>query len=273
MYIWLVRFVNQVKEGHVFDLSAQLAFYFLLMFVPFLLVGLALLSFFPIDGQLLLQYVSAVTPGEVDTIIERNEEMLLDVRHGGFLSFGLIVAVFATSNSLHATIRALNLAHEAEEERSFFHIRALSILFALLIIGAILVQLVLPFFIVTLDDYVARAFQIPGAALASWEWLVWAVSTATVFSVLALLYKLGPNVELTLKQVAPGALFATFGWQLSSFGLSFYVKNIASLNFLHGTLSSVIILMIWFYLVGFVLLTGGQINALQVKKTKPDFID
>ncbi|WP_171051842.1 YihY/virulence factor BrkB family protein [Alteribacter natronophilus] len=273
MQLWIVRFINQIKDGHVFDLSAQLAFYFLLMFVPFLLFSLALLSFFPIDGQLLLEYTAAVTPGEVDQIITRNEDMLLGVRHGGFLSFGLLVAVFATTNSLHATIRALNLAHDAEEKRPFLHTRALSLLFALLIIAAIIIQLVLPFFIVTLDDFVAQAFQIPGAALARWEWLVWAVSTATVFGVLALLYKIGPNVDLTFKQVAPGALFATFGWQMSSFGLSFYVKNVANFSFLHGTLSSVIVLMIWFYLVGFVLLTGGQINALQVKKTRPDFID
>ncbi|WP_026691210.1 YihY/virulence factor BrkB family protein [Alteribacter aurantiacus] len=266
MVRWITLFFHQIKEGQVIDLSAQLAFYFLLMFVPFLLFGLALLSFFPIDGQVLLNYVSAMAPGEVGAIIHNNEDMLLGIRRSGFLSFGILLSVFATTNSLHATIRALNLAHHKEENRSFFHIRALSFFFAILIIAAIIIQLVLPLFIITIDQYVATLFQIPTGILTSWEWVVWFVSTASVFLVLVFLYKMGPNVESRFRQVIPGALFATLGWQGTSFGLTLYVQHVANLSALHGTLSSVIILIIWFYLVGFVLLTGGQINAMQTKK-------
>ncbi|RNA66753.1 YihY/virulence factor BrkB family protein [Alteribacter keqinensis] len=266
MVKWITQFFHKLKEGQVIDLSAQLAFYFLLMFVPFLLFGLALLSFFPIDGKVLLEYVSAMAPGEVGTIIARNEDMLLGIRHGGFLSFGLLLSVFATTNSLHATIRALNLAHHQKEERSFLRIRMLSLFFAILIIAAILIQLILPFFIVTLDRYVASVFHIPSGILASWEWIVWFVSTVTVFGVLVFLYKLGPNVTSSFKQVVPGAIFATLGWQVTSFGMSLYVQYMANLSALHGTLSSVIILIIWFYLVGFVLLTGGLINAMETRQ-------
>ncbi|WP_096438987.1 YihY/virulence factor BrkB family protein [Alteribacter populi] len=260
---WLIRFFHQLKKGQVIDLSAQLAFYFLLMFVPFLLFGLALLSYFPIDGQMLLHLISAITPGEVDTIIEKNEEMLLGQRRSGFLSFGIVLAIFATTNSLHSTIRALNLAHGKEEERSFLKIRLLSLFLAILLIIAVIIQLVLPFFIVTLDGFIALLFDIPTIVIKSWEWVVWTVSTATVFGVLVFLYKVGPNLDLTVRQVIPGAVFTTLGWQISSFGLSFYINHFANLSIMHGTLSGVIILIIWFYLVGFVLLTGGQINAMR----------
>jgi membrane protein len=85
-----------------------------------------------------------------------------------------------------------------------------------------------------------------------------------------ILYSVAPNVKLTIKQVILGAVTATVGWQVISVLFSTYVSNFGNFTATYGSIGGVIILMLWFFLTGIMLVIGGEINAtlyLQKKKT------
>ena len=62
--------------------------------------------------------------------------------------------------------------------------------------------------------------------------------------------------------MSPGSLFATTGWVVVTQGFRIYVENFARYNETYGALGGVVVLLIWLYLTGSLLLAGGQINAV-----------
>jgi membrane protein len=71
--------------------------------------------------------------------------------------------------------------------------------------------------------------------------------------------------------VLPGAVFAAAGWIIVSMLFSFYVGTFANYSATYGSIGGIIVLMIWFYLTGTLLILGGEINALLHKRKKlPD---
>jgi membrane protein len=68
--------------------------------------------------------------------------------------------------------------------------------------------------------------------------------------------------------IVPGSVFAAIGILFATWLYSIYMKNIALKNFniLYGGLSSVVILLIWFYLIAFILIIGIQLNAAYAER-------
>src|SRR5699024_6101951 len=77
---------------------------------------------------------------------------------------------------------------------------------------------------------------------------------------LLLIYKLAPNEKVSFRHAITGALFATIFWQLTSLAFSFYVNTLGNYSATYGGLGTVIVLMIWIYLFGIIITTGGVIN-------------
>lgn len=75
-----------------------------------------------------------------------------------------------------------------------------------------------------------------------------------------------PNKRLSFKFVLPGAVAATAGWILVSMLFSYYVSEFANYSATYGSLGGIIVLMIWFYLSGMMIILGGEINALLHKR-------
>ncbi|WP_158282306.1 YihY/virulence factor BrkB family protein [Salipaludibacillus keqinensis] len=250
--------VKRFNEHGLIDLGAQCAYFFLLSLFPFLIFVISLLSFSPFtfnDVYRLLQ-IAYVPPGVLD-VIENQWEVLTNNQNTGILSLGLLFTLWTASLALNSILRALNLAYDVTERRGLVLARLISIgltigMFAVVII-ALSLQVVGSF----LKDYIAIDFFIFDADLFRWL-----LSTAIIFSVLLILYLVGPNTRLGIKEVYLGAIFATMGWQLTSFGFSIYLNRFADYSATYGTIGTVIALMIWFHLSSIIILIGGEINAI-----------
>jgi len=60
--------------------------------------------------------------------------------------------------------------------------------------------------------------------------------------------------------LTPGAAIGIVGWVLASEGLRLYLHYFNTYTATYGSLGAVIILLVWFYLSGFMLLLGGSVN-------------
>ena len=259
-----IRFVKQLVrrmiDNRLPDLSAQLAFYFLLSLFPFLIFAVTLLGFY-VSAEDVLALISRYVPVESRQLIERNVRSVLDVERGGLLSFGIIATIWPASHATNALIRALNEAYDVEESRSFWKARGLAIVLTFALIGILLVALVLPVFGKAIGTFLFSLFGLSEAFLSVWNVLRWGLSFVILFSVLVFLYYFAPNKRLGLQEIVIGSLFATISWQLVSFAFSYFVSQFGNYSATYGGLAGVIVLMLWFYLTGMILLVGGEINA------------
>ena len=79
---------------------------------------------------------------------------------------------------------------------------------------------------------------------------------------------MAPNSMIPSRYMNSGALFVTIGWTLSSAVYAYYVRNIANYSRFYGSLSNVIILMFWVYILAYIIVIGVVINVNEYKKSK-----
>lgn len=252
--------VNRINEADVMGLSAQLAYFFLLSLFPFLLFLVTLLGFLPINVDEFLNMTSTYLPGEVVEMIETNLTYLLNNRSGGLLSVSILGTLWSASNGFNAIAKSFNKAYQVEVDRSFILNRLIAFALMFLLIIVVAVALLFSVFGKVIGE---KLFGLIGLEnlISSWDLIRYTASSVTFFVAFFILYKIAPNKKIKAKYVIWGTLFTTVLWQISSLGFSYYVNTLGNYSATYGSLGTVIILMVWFYLSGIIINTGGVLNA------------
>ncbi|MFB1050932.1 YihY/virulence factor BrkB family protein [Paraliobacillus sp. JSM ZJ581] len=271
---FLTQLLKRIGEDDVTGLSAQLAYFLLLSLFPFLIFLVTLVGYIPFDNVDIISFFSAYAPAEILDLIENNMDNITNRRNGGLLSIGIIGTLWSASNGINAIIRAFNKAYDVEENRSFIVSRLIAIVLTIAMLLVIIMAFLLPIFGRQIGIFIFSFFGLSEGFLEIWDTMRWVISSFVLFVVLLALYMLAPNKRVSLKNVAVGAIFATIGWQLVSLAFSYYVTTLGNYSATYGSLGSVIVLMIWFFLSGMIIIVGGEINALlnekrpRIKQTK-----
>lgn len=252
---------HRIMADDIFGLAAQLAYFFLLSLLPFLLFLLTLIGYFPIEEEAVINLISTYAPTQIGELINANVTLLINQQNGGLLSLSIIGTLWAASNGVRALMRAFNKAYEVEEDRSFITARFIAIILTIAMVAIICIAFLLPIFGRMIGIYLFSLISLSDNFITAWETLRWLISSVIFFIVFLALYKLAPNKKIYFKNAIWGALFATVFWQLVSLGFSYYVSTMGNYSATYGSLGAVIVLMIWFYISGIIIMIGGALNA------------
>lgn len=260
--------VARIQRDEIPSLSAELAYYFLLSMFPFLIFLITLIGFLPLQVPDLLQMIDEFAPEQTMSIIESNLTTVVGQQNGELLSIGLIATVWSASNGINAIVRAFNRAYQVEENRPFIVARGMAILLTFAMIFIIIVALLLPVFGQMIGVYLFSTFGLSDTFLAIWAASRWIISSLILFIVFMALYYFAPNKRLLARNVAKGAAFATIGWMGASLAFSYYVNNFSNYTATYGSLGGIIVLLIWLYLSGMIIVIGGEVNAMFYERRK-----
>ncbi|WP_044894955.1 YihY/virulence factor BrkB family protein [Bacillus alveayuensis] len=258
--------VRRFQKDEISRLSAELAYFFVLSLFPFLIFLFTLLAYLPIPHEDVLSLVREYAPKEALHVIETNIHTMMDQQNGKLLSFSIIATIWSASNGINAIVRAFNRAYDVKENRSFIVARGMSVLLTFAMISVIVVALVLPVFGKVIGHFLFSAFGFSSEFLVVWNTFRWVVSSVILFIVFTALYYFAPNKRLRIKDVTSGALFATIGWMVVSLAFSYYVGNLVNYTVMYGSLGGIIVLLIWFYLSGLIIVLGGEMNAIFARR-------
>lgn len=262
------QFLKELADDRATGLAAEQAFYYMLSLFPMAILLLSTLSYFSIDQSEALTFIYSLLPIETARFVEATIMSIVTDAHGGLLTFGIIGTIWSASTGINAFIRAMNEAYNVENSRPFWQARILSIgltfgliisfllIFLLFIFGAVLLR--------TITNY----FFLPSETEQLIQIVRWIATILIMISLLSCMYYLAPNKKIRFRDVLPGAIAATVMWQIVSYGFSFYVSNFGNYSSTYGSLGAVIVLMMWLFLTGLALVTGGKVNAfiLEYKK-------
>ncbi|WP_079509330.1 YihY/virulence factor BrkB family protein [Mesobacillus jeotgali] len=265
---------EELKKDRATGLAAQQAYYYMLALFPMLILLIAIVPYLNIDPQKAINVVNQLLPKESAQLLRDNVVKLVSERNGGLLTFGIIGTIWSASNGMNAFMKAMNIALDVKETRSFVKARLVSILLTIGLILSVVVALLLPVFGNVILDTVQTIISIPEPFDIIFNILRWVIGIVVMVAVLTGLYRIAPNKHYPFKHVLPGAVFATIVWQLISLGFSFYVSNFGNYSATYGSLGGVIVLMLWLFLTGLALVLGGEINAIYHRdKTGEEPID
>ena len=246
---------------------AQALAYALFLAIPATaLVVLGIFSIFA-DPEAVTRVVDAargVMPAEAAVLLEESLRRSTQSAGGGLLmtivGFGL--AVWSTTSAATTLMKGLTRAYDADDERSFVRRR----LVALLIVFALVVGAALVVVFLVLGPHIEHwlGSTLEAESVTAWAWwtLQWPILLGGLLFAFACVLYLGPDVEQrTWKLITPGALTAVVIWLVASGGFAFYAANFGSYNKSWGTLSAVVITLVWLWLTSASLLFGAEINA------------
>ncbi|AFY87547.1 MAG: hypothetical protein CLLPBCKN_004330 [Chroococcidiopsis cubana SAG 39.79] len=264
----LTKTVARVGQRRLFGLSSEIAYNAMLSLFPAILAVITAIGLFEESLQStfkeLASQLSQVAPDEAMVLIRDFSKQITQTRNTGLFSISFIVAIWAASGALSAAMTALDRIHEIplEQMRPFWKAKLISLG---LTIGTILL-LVVASFLVFISDWLLDFFVLKSQnrlwfLLVIWQLLSWPIALAIVAAAFGFVYRYGPSIWNPGMPLMPGAVLAAVSWALVSAGFRLYVANFGNYNQAYGAIGAVIVLMLWLYMSGLVLLVGDQLNV------------
>lgn len=259
----LRRTYQEMLDDNGLGLAAQLAFYFFLSLFPTLLFLLAIASYLPADNLTgrVVGLMQGAAPDQVIEILRAQLERLGERRDGGILTFGVIFALWSSSAALVAIIDALNRAYDVTDTRSWWRRRAVALLLTLGLAAFLLLSFALVMGGPALGRFVGGYLGLDAAFAVAWTVLHWPVVFVLVATGIGLVYFFAPNVTQPFAWLTPGSVLAAVLWIGGSLGFRAYVANFGSYNESYGAIGGVMVLLLWLYLSGLVLILGAELNS------------
>jgi membrane protein len=259
----ITRTLKEFIADNGLGLAAQLAYYFFFSLFPALLMGIALASFFPLEHFLdrIVSTLGGVVPADVITIIQEQIVKISQGDSGGILTFGLVLALWSSSAAMMGMIDALNRAYDIEDSRAWWQVRLLALVLTFALAAFILVAFALVLVGPTVADYIARVTDLGPIFAWTWKILQWPGVLALVALAAGIVYYFAPDAEQEWVWVTPGSVLTTVLWLLASLGFKYYVTNFGTYTETYGAIGGVMVLLLWFYISGLVMLLGAELNA------------
>lgn len=261
---FLRQVARKTVDDELVDIAGNLAYSSILALFPFLLFLTTILAFLPIRGltERLLAESRGVLPTGVVPLVEDTVRGVVFDQNGWLLLLSIAAAIWTASGGVASLAAGLNHCWEVRETRSWVAVRARSIVIT---IGATILLVVMAAALIVGPSLVERAtafLRLDGVVAVVWGWLRWPAAAVAMSILLAVLYWACPNVKQPFRVFTVGSLFAVPAWIGVSLLFNLYVTHLGSFNRTYGALGTAVVLLIWTYLSGLIVLIGGEMNAV-----------
>jgi membrane protein len=266
------RLLTEVKEDDVSGLAAELAYRFFLSLFPFFIFLAALGGF--VAGQLnvddptneVMDLLGDSVPSDVASVLRTEVDGVIGSQNVGLVSIGILASIWAASSGVATLIKGMNRIYAVREGRPFWKRYAvalgLTVLAGGLLIGAFLLLVVGQVY----GLRIANELAIEGIAADLLTLARWPLVVVTVLVTVAFLYWAAPNAKLPFRLLTPGSVVFGIAWLVLNYLFGLYISNLGNYNATYGTLGGVVIVLLWFYITGFALLLGAEINVVLMRE-------
>lgn len=255
-------FVARLRRTSLVERAAAISFNVFMAIPPTLIFVFTLIPYLPISERFieeLFGLIRDIIPGR-----ENNEVIIgflndfLNRPRNELLSFGLLLAVFFSSNAMMGILRSFDKNYPGFNQRNGLQKRKTALKLSLTIFLLVFVCL----FLLIAQGAVLKWFGIEKIWIRNLiHNLRWAIILLVVFYAVSFVYRHGPALSKKWPYITPGSVFATTLMVLATFLVSFWANNFANYNKLYGSISAVFILMVLIYVNALVILIGFELNV------------
>lgn len=256
------NFMKAIKEDSISAYSAQAALFIIISAFPMIMLLLTLLKYLPYfsNGTAMIEF--DVFPKEVNVFVTEMVNEIIAKSTGTVLSVTAITTLWSASKGVYSIMTGLTAAYSIEESRSYFRMRILSVVYTAILVVMIIAAL--GFLVFGNSIYHALIDYLPLAAenirIIS-RGIKWLVGFGVLVFMFVVLYIAMPNRKSTIFQELPGALVSAVGWIGFSYLYSFYIDNFSNYANVYGSLTAVVLLMLWMYFCMYIMLLGAEVNV------------
>lgn len=241
-------------------LPGSIAFFLVMSIVPAILLIGVIGAELNVSLLNILDIFKEIIPEEVNNLLM---PIIKDMKLDGLSWWYIFLGIFLASNGTDAIILASNTLYGVENKgyinrriKALIMILVMSMVFIFIIFVIAFGNNILKF-ILSLNIFRNISITVYSIFLI----LKWPVAIAVIALLIKILYTIAPDKKIPSKYVNKGVLFTTVGWGIATAIYSYYANNLANYSLIYGGLSSIIVLMIWVYVISYILVLGIAINT------------
>ena len=243
--------------------AAQASFFTIIAAFPFIMLLLTVVQIVPSVSQgELMEFILALVPVGYKSVAFRVISDLSLKSPATMISVTAITALWSSSRGMMSIAKGLNRVQGKVEKRWYIVKRLICAGYTIVFILVCVLSLGLLVFGTTIQNFVLRQFPLIARVTQHIISLRTLLALAFFMFVFAGIYTYVPDRKLSLKSQLPGAMFTTAGWILFSMAFSLCFKLFGGNNFsyMYGSLTAIVLLMLWLYGCICVLFFGAELN-------------
>ena len=256
----LLGFMNRANGDRVGAYAAQAAYFLIMSFIPFILFLTTMIRYTPLTYNMVSETIRAFVPHNIQNFVLTIVSEVYG-RSTAVVPISAIMALWSAGKAMQSLTNGLNTIYHVKETRNWLMTRLYAVIytvmFGIAIIASLLLLVLGNQIQIVAGEYMPFLGRVIGKVIGARTAMVF----AGLFLVFLILYKMLPNRKATLKSQVPGAVLIAAGWSLFSYFFSIYFDMFPGFSNMYGSLTALIMVMLWLYICMNLLLYGAEINS------------
>lgn len=254
--------IDKLQKNHIDEYTAQCAYFTLLAFIPLIMLILTLTKYVGIDEKTLFIIIEKISTGNI-----LNEEILGIIKEVysksvGTITISAIFVLWSAGKGFLALCKGLNAAYEIDMQKKFMYFRIKATICTIVFIVLIILMLLIVVFGNQINIILQEKFNIFSTAINALLKNKVLITTIILFFVLLNVYKFIPKHKYKMVYQIPGAIFAAIACNVISIFYSIYVNLFTGFSVMYGSLTTIVLAMMWIYACMYSILLGATINKI-----------
>lgn len=248
--------------------SAALTYYLLFAIFPLLIFISTLLGLLELDIAYITSVLEPLFPADVLNVVRSYLEYVSANPSRQLLWFSLVFSIWFPMRASGCLMHSLRKAFGRSAPESLWRSQLRILLFTVWLIVVIAVTLCLVVVGRTVLEFVGRFVSVTEAFITAWSSLRFVVLALVMVVTLVVLYMLSQGQRRPLREVLPGVASSLAAWMVLSMAFSYYVEHVGQYSVLYGSIATVIVVLLWLYMSGQVLILGAEFSAALTEEKK-----
>lgn len=263
-------FTRKVSASRIGAYSAQTAFFMFLSMIPLVMLILSLAHQIGSSVEAISTAADEFAPEAIRSFLDIYIDEIINDGRLSLTIASAVILLWSASRGIFAIIGGLNSVYEIKEGRNYFIIRITAIFYTVAFIIMLIGALLLMVFGDSLNDMLYSLLpNLKGLVyiVSSLRFILGFVVLILFFSVL---YKSLPSGKMRFIDQIPGAVITSAGWVSFSILFSFFVDNFSNYANIYGSLTAIIVLLLWLYICMYIMFVGAEVNCILTTKVNEE---
>ena len=195
--VFIIKLIKRYVAHNVAANSAQVAYYWILAFFPFLIFVISLLTFANISVDVLLEYIAAIVPTSLMPFIETTINQFILYRSTTLLSMGVLISLWSGGTAVNALLRGIHLAYNSKFVKPFWLSKIVAIIYTILLAMLLILMMVALVFGNRIGAYVVHVLKLnKGIIMPIWNVIRLIMPFFALITILYIIYRIVPRKHL-----------------------------------------------------------------------------
>ena len=255
--------LKNMSKDHISESAAQCAYYVILSFIPFLILLLTLIQYTNIDAEELLEILTNIIPSNMNGFVIGIVREVYS-KSLGTISISIIFTLISAGKGLFALTKELHTIYNSssQNKKSWIYLKIASVIETIIFIVLLVIGMVLLVFGKTIVSTAKEHFGLFENYTFISSIIYRIVFILIAFVIFLFMYKFMSRHKLTIKSQVKGAIFSSLILNIVSFIFSRYLNIFKGFSSTYGSLTTLMLIMMWTYTCFYVIFLGAEINKI-----------